>query len=435
MRKHILLFVFLINIFAFVSCKRGNIFHSNLFSDNQSTIIYQDGFQKTTIQYSGNISINDDDTAIRSISPGGFISFEKGNIDCVIKSDEKGLISYFLDGKKVKFTVEEKAILAQVVSELAAVGIDAVGKCERTYEKSGVDGVLALAGKLKNDQTKITYLSFLLNKKELSTKEVSAIITSGKSLSNDYDKANFYKSIPGHQMQNKDVSSTLLQAVLLIESDYDKAEVLKHFLKIKDQDAISSEFIAVVNTIEGSYERKTILETCLQLKGINNNDIITLLPAITSIESSYEKSELLKEIYSRADLNESLIALSLDIISTIDTDYEKSIILQTLCRKNLTYTDKVFIDIIKITTTVESDYEKTNVVQALVKGHVVGDPQWLALLELAASIESSYDKEVTLTAIAQIMPHSEAIKSNFIKVAKTLEDDAIYGKLMRGLEN
>jgi hypothetical protein len=62
------------------------------------------------------------------------------------------------------------------------------------------------------------------------------------------------------------------------------------------------------------------------------------------------------------------------------------------------------------------------------------DAGWISLIRAAARMEDDYNKSDLLLQIAQKMPHNDIVKAEYKAAARTIRDDANYGKAMRAIE-
>ena len=78
--------------------------------------------------------------------------------------------------------------------------------------------------------------------------------------------------------------------------------------------------------------------------------------------------------------------------------------------------------------------DKLNLYEKLLNENGISDLQWAALLNKASLLGSDMDKTNLLISIAQKMPHTETLKENYRKAAKTIGNDSDYGRAVRALD-
>ncbi|RLD25491.1 MAG: hypothetical protein DRI54_04765, partial [Bacteroidetes bacterium] len=112
-----------------------SFFDPNIQSDLNQHYKYKDNFSDYDIQVKGKIKVNNDDTGIISISPGGSLKVSKktfGNKRAVlIESNSKGDLNYeYYEGRtKIDYIPEGEKWLADILLDVVRItGIDADGR-------------------------------------------------------------------------------------------------------------------------------------------------------------------------------------------------------------------------------------------------------------------------------------------------------------------
>ena len=115
------------------------------------------------IKWSGKVRLNNDETAVESITPGGFLKFRHNDEKFAAESNIQGEISYNLYDGREQLTLDEKGkkFLANAIHEMIELGYDAQGRMNRIYGKAGNKGLLAEVEKLKDDNLKSMYIDRL----------------------------------------------------------------------------------------------------------------------------------------------------------------------------------------------------------------------------------------------------------------------------------
>lgn len=136
--------IYLIVIIAFAITTFGTAqtYVSNYTITGNQHYRYQTNFTNFDVQVDGDITVNDNDTGIKSISPGGFLKISMksfGNRRALeIHSNSDGLLSYeYTEGRKEEpFEPEGRKWLAEILPDVVrSTGIDAVGRTKRIYKK------------------------------------------------------------------------------------------------------------------------------------------------------------------------------------------------------------------------------------------------------------------------------------------------------------
>lgn len=112
-----------IAFFSFISC-RSNENKSG--SAVNATISFTGDNFKEKIEYSGVIRLDEKDSTIRSISPGGYVRLLRNNQRVVAEAGDSGRIvcHYFKDDKEVPFPTEGQQLLREAVRQMINNGFD-----------------------------------------------------------------------------------------------------------------------------------------------------------------------------------------------------------------------------------------------------------------------------------------------------------------------
>ena len=81
-----------------------------------------------------------------------------------------------------------------------------------------------------------------------------------------------------------------------------------------------------------------------------------------------------------------------------------------------------------------SDMDKETMYKKLAAESIRSDEQWISLIGEVVNINQNEQKADLLTDIAKKMPRTEAVKTAYTKVAKTISGDMEYGRAIRAAE-
>jgi hypothetical protein len=94
------------------------------FGKRHTTIMENGNGVMVKIEYVGQTHFNDEGTAIRSISPNGYVKYNRDGKELVAESDSYGKITYELNdgGKQSVLDERDKEFLAQAVKDMIKHG-------------------------------------------------------------------------------------------------------------------------------------------------------------------------------------------------------------------------------------------------------------------------------------------------------------------------
>lgn len=373
------------------SCHHGN------------TIINNNGSVYVEINYEGEITFNDDETSIQSITPDGFLKYRRNDKRLFAQSNYHGEISYELyeGGKKLNINDDYgKKFLANAIKELIANGFDAKGRLERIYRKGGNKAVLNEVSHIDNDFVKGIYFDFLLSADSLSHDDMIEIAKKIRSqIGSDFEKGKLLNKFAGNYSKDSLLTAAYLDAATSIGSDFDKSNALKNILRQPLPDNQLDQVLGVSNTIGSDFDKVNIIKEVIDKK--------------TSASGNFDKI--------------------FDAIAGIGSDFDRKNLLVQLIDKGVA-TDKNFDKMLGMINHINSDFDKVNLLMDLIKNNNQSEEQWISLINATALISSPFDKSNLLVKIAEKMPQNENIKSSYLKAAKTINSDMDYGRVVKAVQ-
>jgi hypothetical protein len=373
---------------------------SSVSGTESKTVIIDHGlFMEIT--YSGEIKFNEAENAITSIPGDGYIKYKKNGKKLTVESGEGGIVLYRIDGGTKKSTLdqEEQLFIAAVIKEMIAHGLGAKDRAERIYKREGAVGILKEVELLKSDYVKGIYFEALLNGKLLSSPEVVVCLDKiGLFIESDFEKAKLLKNFSADQLSDLPTTNAYFNAVKRMGSDFEKANVIKTINK----------------------------------KQLTSQQFMQALDATKSIESDFEKANVLKEVLEQPGLSAERFDQALAVANTIDSDFEKSNVLKHLMQKGI-FEGESFNRLLKSISHIDSDFERANLFKDLAVTGSKTEEQWIALLAEAARINSDFEKANVLKSISKRLPSAEKVKEAFMSAAKTIDSEFEYGSVMKAI--
>jgi len=402
MRKILIISVALLAVVTISSCwEDGSSFSiSGDGEEGRVTISTHDESGYLKLESRGSISFTDDETAVKSISPGGYIKFRRNGKKMRVYNNSQGEVEYEMDGKKVNtLNADDKRFLAKAIKEMINSGFDAKGRIERVYAKGGTTGVFNAIDDLTSDWVKSKYFEYLLELPSLTQNELTTIARKiGTQLNSDYEKSNLLKKFSGDYLQDDATANAYLDAVGSISSDYEKAGALKEMLNHP--------------LTPGQYS--------------------TLLNITDKIGSDYEKANVLKDLISQGIPDDNNMNKFLLVTGNVNSDYERSNVLQKVLDQGIPG-GQSFGTFLTASANMGSDFERANVLKKLAAKNISSEDQWVNLISATEKIASEFDRSSTLIEIAKNMPVSDKVKVAYMTTAKTLTGDYDYGQAVKAV--
>jgi hypothetical protein len=295
---------------------------------NGTSIVHSSGDDYMEINYTGQIKFTEDETAIESITPDGFLKYRNNNKRLAAKSNYHGVIDYKLYKANEQIdanSAEGKQFLAQAIREiLTDGGFDAKGRLERIYKKGGYRAVLNEADNIKNEHIKGMYLEYALSNGAITASELSELIKRIDTvLSADYEKVNLYKKLmvaDSFAATNVDV---MLDAIKQLNADYDKVNLLKQLSDAVLPDGASfNKLLGIVGALNADYEKAGML-TCIISNNITSTDQwMAIISQAAKIKSGIDKTNVLLAIAKKMPANQTVKETYMLAAKTITSDLD-----------------------------------------------------------------------------------------------------------------
>ena len=197
------------------------------------------------IQYTGTITLNDEETAIDSISPEGFVKYTKNGMQFTAASSLMGEIVYEIydDGKKLPMDERGRRFIAGAIKDMITYGLDATGRAERVYKKGGTRAVLREVANLKGDELKIAYIDYLFGVDTLSRDDMTEIAKRIGTLGwSDFDKERLLDKFTATHLKDPQTQQAWLNSVDSMGSDMQKENLLTQLMEKDSISGVFSEF-------------------------------------------------------------------------------------------------------------------------------------------------------------------------------------------------
>lgn len=336
-----------------------------------SSMVMSDGKNYIEIKYIGNIKMNDDETAIESISSRrGYLRYRNNKEQMLVEPNDHGGVRYDLydeTGRKLDPSSDEgKKFITRAVHEMIELGFDADGRMDRIERRGGYRALLTATDSVKSDYLRGKYLNRVLRSDSLTPADVAEVLDRARRLlDSDYEKGQLLVKVDDSRLANDSVAQEYLRTAASVHSDYDKARSLKHYLKMP-------------------------------------------LPAGRYVET-------------------------LAVIQTLGGDYDKSQTLKEMIEKGI-FEGAPFDSLIQVVDHIAGDYDRGNLIRQLVKKDLKEETSWAGLIRATGRISGDYDKGNLLVEIAHRLPRTDSLKAIYLTTAKTLHSDMDYGKVVRAVE-
>jgi hypothetical protein len=229
---------------------------------------------------------------------------------------------------------------------------------------------------------------------------VPALLTESAKMKMDMTKSVYLNRVfKCDSISNQDLIA-VLQQIKEMGNDMDKQVQLKHFTaKDWGDSSISHAWLNIVQDLGSDMAKMDVLEYFIMKRGYSDSSISMVITIANDFGSDMEKEHLISLLISKKALPENLTGRVLETVGNFG-----------------------------------SDMEKENMYSKLLNENIQTEAQWISLTNQAANFGSDFEKSNMLVKIAQKMPKSDTLKMIYLKVARTINSDADYGKAIKAME-
>jgi hypothetical protein len=252
-------------------------------------------FSYFEIAFDGEIKITADDRDIKSMAPGSYLKISKSSFGNKRKLEFRGweggkIERHYYEGRdELPFDPDGADWLSDILLEVVrTTGIDAEGRVERFYTKSGVNGVLDEISEIESNTGKGRYFDALLDKK-LANDEYSEVANAiSRNISSNTERGRLYRNYSDVFLENDEIASSYFKGISRLSSNTERGSILRHTLKKDLTESQTKGLLDVVESLSSNTEKGSIL------RELNQSDIEKMnltdgyFDAINSLSSNTE---------------------------------------------------------------------------------------------------------------------------------------------------
>jgi hypothetical protein len=281
-----------------ITCETRNSATSSSSARNpEHTITVDDSSSSLKIEYSGQVTFNDDGTAIEGISPEGWVEYSHNGKKVIAEGDSSGNIVYQLYEEGKKIAIDDnigKALLAEASKEMVENGLGTNDRVERLYKKGGSGLVLSEAAKMRAGVAKMVYINYLAKNKAIVSltdpQSISTYLDVVQSINTDMDKS--------------DLLQIIIAETLIPKENFDK-------------------LLAVTRGISSEVERMKVYRKLAEKNITSEDQWIKLINETINISSEADRKNLLVEFAGKMNKTEKTKAAYLKAVKTISSEKDR----------------------------------------------------------------------------------------------------------------
>lgn len=338
-------------------------------SRGKSVVKVKDGKNNFKAEYSGEISLTEDDTDILAISDNGYIEITKSTFGkkrkVRVEADRKGQLirKYYIGRKEQVYVPEGEKWLREILPQVAKnTSIGAFSRVDKLYCKGGAEAVLDDIVDKESDYVKIEYLNLLLNR-ELTVDELDeTIILAGKTIESDHYLTDLLQENQRKILASPNGISSYVTAAKSIESDHYKVDVLS---RIVDDSAVPDASMLAILDILGEMDSdhylSEILTDILDERTCTPETVQAIIRLTSTMDSDHYKTEVYSEAMSQKRLDAESIGLLLQGMRKVGSDHYYTEVINDLCNQRKIEDATLAVVVENVFSDVGSDHYKTEI--------------------------------------------------------------------------
>jgi len=441
--------------------------------DGKKQYRYSDTFSSYDVQVKGDIELKNDDSGIKSISPGGYLKISKktfGNKrSVVIESDSRGELSYeYYEGnKKIQYQPEGRKWFADVLLDVVRLtGIDAENRTKRIYAKKGVDGVLEEIGELSSNSVQALYFKSLLGNFKLTVDENVAVSSAISRMSSNTERGNLYRKYSKVFLTNNTTTVAFFSALSRLSSNTERGAVLTSIDEKIDFDdpKVTDAYFTCVDRMSSNSERGRVLRNVARTQEMTTRSYVRLLQSVKKLSSNTEMGSVMRSL-DEMDVNVPDIGVAyfnaIDVMSSnteagstmrdllkkqqltndnfirlcgsvkkLSSNTEMGSVLRSIPNMKLfdhLSTDAYFLAV----NSMSSNTEAGSVMRDAIKRMELNDYSWVSLFNAAAKLSSNTEMGLVLSTAIDIMPFETKELDAFFAALGHMTSSTEQGRVSR----
>ncbi len=435
-----MLIMFLLMAMPVTAQQIGNNSKVSITTNGKHTYMSKKNGHSLEIEMKGDITLNDTDTDIVSISSGGYLEIKEkrgGTRHQLLIEGESGnrlAYSYKLNGNKKEFSqIDRDWYENMLITMIRETGAGAEQRTGRILRTAGVDGVFKEIGLIESSSSRLRYMMHLFDQAKLNDKQLQRGAKLAKDIPSSGDRSRFLKASAAQFLASDDATPYYFDAVQSIPSSGDKTSVLINLVEedlLRDQDSYL-EAIRVAKSIPSSGDRSRFLTKAADLYIEEASDLY--FEAVGSIPSSGDKTRVLTKLIEEGALeDDEAYADAMRIAKGIPSSGDRARFLMAAASTYHSGARNAYFDAV---SSLPSSGDHSRVLINLAGNVALDKASIEAYLISARGISSAGDKSRALVKVADNVAGDDELVDQYIKTAETISSSGDYKRALSALMN
>lgn len=432
---------------------------------------WRDGLSARDLRIHGAIEFTDDESDVKSVSSGGWFSYEESHgfssRRYQVMGDAAMTRRYTVDGREHAIDEEARAWLRASMPEmLRESGINAPERVRRILRQGGAQAVLAEIGKIHSDGVKLRYIQELTPIGNLNTDQYQTVLRIVRGIGSDGDKSSLVIFLAKYTLKDNlrdylfDAISTIhssgdrqraltaiakedptratLTAVAKstegIASDGDKAGVLVQLAQhYRGNEDMRRPFFRAAESIRSSGDRARVLVAVIEGAGDHRDTLVDALRATATISGDGDKARVLADAAEYWKDDDAVRRAFFDAANAVNSSGDHARVLLAVANRAGVGASSL-IEVVRSADRIPSDGDKGRVLSNVIARSDASSEVLIAAVQSAARLNSDGDKARVLVEAVEHSSGKPAVRNEIRNAVKTLHSDGDYRRVMSVLE-
>jgi len=415
-------------------------FHvSSKWHNDTYTYKRKDGFSSLEVNFKGEVQVNDTDTDITSISPGGFLKINQttfGNKRTIIMEGGSGgkLSRTYYEGRKEhEFDNEAKQWLSEILIQvIRATGIAAESRVNRIYKKGGSYAVLKEIREINSNSGKGRYFDALLAKPNL--KDVGLIAEKmGAYITSNSTRGSLFRKHAERFMKNEASTKAMFRGISKMTSNTERGSLLKHLIdSYQLTDAHYEGIFDVLRRMTSNTERGSVLRILNDKMSTNPSIINAYGSVINGMTSNTEKSSVLRDLI-REEPKPEIIKMCLNSLMKFTSNTEMGNVLR-VAAPYMKGSDELLEAYLLAVRRMTSNTEMGNALHNLLRNNQIKSTNSkVMLLEATRRMTSNTERGNILRKCVDLLNQDSRVNQAFFDSVNGLTSNTERGSVLRAV--
>jgi hypothetical protein len=401
-----------------------------------STWNWSDGSVRVSLRHRGAVTLNDDDTDIVGIAPGGYFNLIEGSSwvprllsdwigvrrEIVIRGNADGTMvkAYYGNERQQPFDPRGRDWLRAVLPDLARRGFGAEARVARIMKRDGAAGVAAELPRLQGDYLRALYIREALRQTTpLAARDVAALLDGARHIRSDYEQAQALIAIARVHKLDAETAPPFFRAVNTIRSDYEQRRALIAAAAAVSTPAAVDEMFRSAAELHSDYEQAEFLRGAVE-RQLAMQAPDAFFSAVSTIQSDYEQRRVLSTLLDR-QLDAATAQAVMASAMALGSNYEQAEFLVAAAKRRL---DEQAPDtFFRAVEQIGSDYERRRVLSAIAARPTLTDATLSAMLESARTLQNDHERAEFLIALARRHRIQGPARDQYMRATDLMRND------------